>query len=570
MVTDDKSVATVVAGKLPEPFDDPFIEKCIKFTFCVSNDDEASQVANGHFLALKSIFDAFPDEVRIFNNQNKRLTSFKLSSHAVYLRHFKMHHRRENARRKRKATYTVYHRIQSTVTLTTIRRQQQVCAILDEYKGNLGFHAWPEDVMDVVSLGFFTEVDPSSYLSDDFALQVSNEIISGNGKRGGIPKFKVTMCSPSATVNQHRLRTKAYDLQVDRKDAKLMSTLLQSAYADSPCFIFYRMRYVHEKAFNNAIRAQNNFLNHNMIVPLIGVPANCMFYMEEHIQALPGVIRVLRHRRSVSEGRFNIQTDEPNFKAVAQKLTANLHAWINDSLASVDHDVPDPLHFPEARVMLTLDDNSDNDSISSYFSSCSDAFSLFDASTESHETDFPPPESKPATQAWGKPRTQRMILSEVATNTFTAVSDITPTRVDPDVQGLREANATLSAELAASKTSQEALQLQICALREQFTLLQATLPPAAAPPAPPMAPAPSLPPDFANTLKALISQVLQESNLVPGSITVPTNPTTPERENRKSKRLDQKSTPTHSSRDTEMTQATGPSAEEMAATDNEL
>ena len=63
MTTDDKSVATVVAGKLSEPFVDPYIEKCVKFTFSISNDDEASQVANGHFLALKSIYNAFPEKV---------------------------------------------------------------------------------------------------------------------------------------------------------------------------------------------------------------------------------------------------------------------------------------------------------------------------------------------------------------------------------------------------------------------------------------------------------------------------------------------------------------------------
>jgi hypothetical protein len=81
-----------------------------------------------------------------------------------------MHHHRENMQCKHKATYAVYHCFQSSVSLTIIRHEQQVCAILDEYKGNLGFHAWPKDVTDIISLGFFTKADPSSYLSDDFGL----------------------------------------------------------------------------------------------------------------------------------------------------------------------------------------------------------------------------------------------------------------------------------------------------------------------------------------------------------------------------------------------------------------
>lgn len=38
MTPNDLSIATVVTGTLPEPFVNPYIEKCDKFIFRISND----------------------------------------------------------------------------------------------------------------------------------------------------------------------------------------------------------------------------------------------------------------------------------------------------------------------------------------------------------------------------------------------------------------------------------------------------------------------------------------------------------------------------------------------------
>ena len=88
------------------------------------------------------------------------------------------------------------------------------------------------------------------------------------------------MSLPSATRSAKTcLRTKSYDLQVERNNAKVMSDLLQKAYKGKPKFIFYRMCYVNNKAFNNAICTQHVFLNQTMTAPLIDVPPVCMFYI---------------------------------------------------------------------------------------------------------------------------------------------------------------------------------------------------------------------------------------------------------------------------------------------------
>jgi hypothetical protein len=530
---------------------DPFIEKCIKFTFRVANDDEASQIANGHFLILKAIHDSFADECKIFNNQNERLTAFKLPSHIAYLRHFTMHHRQSNTKRKRKATYSIFHRFQTSASLSTIRKQQQVRDLLNTFNGNLSFHAWTEDTVDIVSLGFFTQVDPVNFRSDDYEKEVISELIQGNGK-GGIPKFKVIMTSPSTLLpNNTRLRTKSYDLQVQRGDARVMTEVLQKAYMTNPKFVFYRMRYVDEKAFNNAIRAQNRFLADSMTVPLIGIPHECMFYLEHRILAIPGVSRILRHRYTESQGRFNIQTTAAHFKSVTAILRQSIASMINDTADKVV-DLRDPDYFPQPGVMLREDNDSDTGSVSSYFSSCSDAFSLYEASAPT-EIDLPPSGSKPATQAWGKPLTKPIIVSDVTTNTFSTSSSLS-SPMEVELRQLKDANLLLAENNAM-------FLRELTALRQQFSDLQRSDATPTFPP-PIVLTNSDIPSNLETTIARLIAEALSKHHPHP-------NPTTPERSSHRSKRQDQRSSP-HSTPHTQpldspMQDTPGPSEEDQAS-----
>jgi hypothetical protein len=131
-----------------------------------------------------------------------------------------------------------------------------------------------------------------------------------------------------------------------------------------------------------------------------------------------------------------------------------------------------------------------------------------------------------------------MILSNKATtNTSMTISDITPPKVEANVQFLCATSASLSATLATSKSSQEAFQLQVYTLCGQFAILQAALSSSTLPLAPP--PSSSIPADLALSIKDLITQVLLEKNLVPSQLVLPPNCATLDQDSHKSRRLDQ-------------------------------
>ena len=161
MANDDSSVMTEVMGAKPSSKAPQMVEKVVKFVFRVNN-EEASTIAQSHVLLLKTINDAFGTEVMIYTNANKIMKKFKLAGFPEYQRMFSIHHKRGNSKQqhKRTATYTVIHHIQTSVSLQTIRHQEQISHLLRQYKCSMQHHPWTEDVTDVVSLGFLVHVDP--------------------------------------------------------------------------------------------------------------------------------------------------------------------------------------------------------------------------------------------------------------------------------------------------------------------------------------------------------------------------------------------------------------------------
>ena len=109
-----------------------------------------------------------------------------------------------------------------------------------------------------------------------------------------------------AGLEKARYFTKAYNLEVQRKDSLKMSKLVHKAYATNPAFVFYKLRHHDSKSFCNAIIRQNNFLKNTRVVPIIGVSEEHMHLVENEILQIKGVLGIMQHRDTSKTGRWNI------------------------------------------------------------------------------------------------------------------------------------------------------------------------------------------------------------------------------------------------------------------------
>ena len=328
MANDDSSVMTEVMGAKTSSKAPQMVEKVVKFVFRVNN-EQASTIAQRHVLLLKTIDDAFGTEVMIYTNANKKMKKFKLAGFPEYQRMFSIHHKRGNSKQKHKrtATYTVIHRIQTSVSLQTIRHQEQISHLLRQYKCSMQHHPWTEDVTDVVSLGFLVHVDPVNHTKEYVSQTVLTKLKKENPTQlDKIPLFQVAMSSPSHWKEDNtRVSTKSYDIQVERQYAKTMIKLIKEAYKVSKDFIFYRMRYQVPETFLAAIKAQNVFLRKSRVVPIEGINADMMSELRPKLLQLIGVKEVLPHWKTTSEGRWNLLTEDKDFSTLVKYLEEYLN-----------------------------------------------------------------------------------------------------------------------------------------------------------------------------------------------------------------------------------------------------
>ena len=126
-----------------------------------------------------------------------------------------------------------------------------------------------------------------------------------------------------------------------------------------------------------------------------------MWAMESELLTLTRVKEVLPHWKTTSEGRWNLLTHTKAFPGVIRYLDANLPLLYDKYLPQCQH-TPQRNEYPTATVCTKSPHSFDYDSDSdkSYFSNCSDAYSVFHDDVS--ESD-PPVANKPSIQAWGKP-----------------------------------------------------------------------------------------------------------------------------------------------------------------------
>ena len=196
-----------------------------------------------------------------------------LKTFDAYLRHFKLQFVKANPNKKCNAIYLTFHRIQSSVSISEIRKSSEVTALLSKQNTHLTVHLWIKDETQIANLGFYVKVDPGNvtkeYLEERIHTKIS-ECTHRDKKK--IAQFHCGFSSPFV-IEEGGTRTsaKAYDLQCKQSDAKDLIVLLRDAYKTDPQFVFHRIRHHDLTAYKNAVRKQNSFLAKSCIVPIKGV-----------------------------------------------------------------------------------------------------------------------------------------------------------------------------------------------------------------------------------------------------------------------------------------------------------
>ena len=399
--TNDVSISMAIAKTCFITSPDKVKEYVAKFLNCPDSSSNNTEVAKTHYGILRCITHLYPD-AQVFDNFGKTMKEFPLlKTFDAYIRHFKLQFVKANPNKKHNTISLTFHNIQSSVSISKIRKNFKVPELLSKQNTRLPVHLWKEDETQITNLSLYVNVDPSHATKEYFEERIRTKVSEcTRHHKKKIPKFHCSFSSPFVIEEGGtRTSTKAYDLQCRQSDAKDIITLLQEPYKTDPQFVFHQIRHHDLTAYKNAICKQNLFLAKSCIVLIKGVTMDAMFYVSNEISQIRGVIDTFPHKDLASHGQWDIMTDTTHFKPVIPALETNLAAW-TCFYCNWENITLGTLPAPSlAFTTQPYEDHSDA-TFSTYMSAFTNMYALQDDSC-----DQPPQFNGPSPQSWSPPST---------------------------------------------------------------------------------------------------------------------------------------------------------------------
>ena len=121
--------------------------------------------------------------------------------------------------------YLVFHQIHSSVPLRKISCHNVIEQLLKKVNTCLTIHCWQENETDIMTLGFFINVNPGNFLEEKFKEHLHTQISKHNKiDKKKIPPPKYSYSMPFAIdIAGYHTSTKAYDIQCWHHDAKTLT-----------------------------------------------------------------------------------------------------------------------------------------------------------------------------------------------------------------------------------------------------------------------------------------------------------------------------------------------------------
>jgi hypothetical protein len=345
---DDATMATPSRSRTAKPKGQEFTEITIKFRFNAQerHDHVAPEVLHLHWLQL--VQEAFDTDIQIYNNKGAlmpkvdtmRWTPIQHSQHYTVHRYgqgFGSPAKDKLSGKGNKTSPSSYiiHRIRVSTSFKALKNNVRVVNFLRENKVYLNEHRWAEDVWNTTQIGFILGLDPAFYTPAQ-AHETIVKVITTKAPGEQTPKFAMAYCAPNVKLPNNDVRTKAYAIEVEKNKTSAMIYLMNRVCKETHEFVPFQMRAKHKEAFVRIVCQQNHLLLQLRTILISYVGCQAMFYLHDHIAAIPGVGDIMPHSTVDCDGRYRIQVHQDDFKAVRANLAINLPDWYDEYVL---HDV---------------------------------------------------------------------------------------------------------------------------------------------------------------------------------------------------------------------------------------
>lgn len=410
---DDDTVATPPKGQKTGKKEYEMTEKTILITRNVEDKDAKANFRFHHIQILQELNNSFPT-VQIYDNNNNIVTDMedmaKWSDPLKYMSHFKLHQKSGNPNRPPKAI--VAHRIITNTPMQEIKNNPRIARLLSDQKLYIRYHNWDPEDLDTVQLGVLIGIDPISYHQDAATIKVNTAL--KKAKIQTFPAFKLYRTRAQVQVNQVRISSHVYMLEVRKKDVHTARKLLQKAYEGTKDFAFMALKSKFPKAFANALRTQNQYLRESYTVIIANIPESAYPHLRHVLGQHTGITDVLKHQRDKHLGKYVIMTTRSEALAVRNYLKKDLGRIINQFPKA-----PTDTEFDTQPQVLTGEFDEESSDGISWYSNSATTFNSVEFSDSNAALDESSTYSRNTSAFYST--TQRKTYAEVAKNQ-TAIS----------------------------------------------------------------------------------------------------------------------------------------------------
>jgi hypothetical protein len=279
MEGDDSSTQTAPTGTKTDYIAKELIkELTLPFKLVVKKKEDFQLTMIRHIEVMRAFSDCGKmSESIIYDNKNQKVTNFrdqKWKDVDYYKSHFTIH----TGNKKLGMSFYVIHRIQTNMSVSTIKSKRKVYRALQANEGYLKAHQWREDIWKIQDIRFLLHYDSTKHPKEHVQTMLTDKFKYNGIKSNDELQFKLIHSFPHTKIKGEKLTTQAYSIQVESNNAAKMDRALKTAYKDEVKYMQYKMKGKMQSAYARAIQEQARFIKSIAVVSLYGITEDMMKY----------------------------------------------------------------------------------------------------------------------------------------------------------------------------------------------------------------------------------------------------------------------------------------------------
>jgi hypothetical protein len=308
----------------------PMTELLLKICYQVLN-DQLPHLNHAHFLQF--LASNVPTNMTIMNKRHETLKTaavMALNDPEVHKNHFEVHQEHRTITKNKaypaevtKETHiTVIQAIQTSLTLSTLKKLPGVLESLQANKIYITVHEWIPETWNVKTIGFLTKYSLAHHPKDTITETLNTQF----KKNKGMPKFRIVPTVVCSTINNIPVRVQVYAIEVQTQDAKLAEKVLLSTLEALDDYVSFRVKSVNPTAYKHAIAVVAQHQNDLRTIVVNNVSEGAYYVLKREAKQMNKVVTV-HHLHGKQSMR--IVTYHEDFIDVRREIRQLLPEWIS-------------------------------------------------------------------------------------------------------------------------------------------------------------------------------------------------------------------------------------------------